>query len=90
MWAVEYRHAFRLALKMAPVRVGLGDVAAEDECLTLGLYEYREMRGEGAIVGGRDQNREWVRVHKRNCVGMVTYSEVFGDVHVFLSPFQGS
>ena len=57
--------------------------------LTPGLYEYREVSGEGAIVGRRDQNREWVRLHKRNCVGMVAYAEVFGDVHVFLSPLRG-
>ena len=89
MRTVEDGQALRLLVEIAPVRVGLGDVAAEDEMISVlaGFFSYdqRGVRGEGAFVRGRDEDREWIRVHERDGVGVVADSEVFGDVHGFFS-----
>ena len=73
---------------MAPVRVRFGHVAAEDEMIFLLFDEHREVRGEGGVVRGRDEDRERVRAHEGDGVGVVVHAEVFGNVHVvFFRPF---
>jgi len=80
---VEDRQAMRLLFEMAPVRVGLGHVAAEDEVISVFADYERKVRGEGAVIGGRDKDGEWIRAHEGEGIGMVADAEVFGDVHEF-------
>jgi hypothetical protein len=39
------------------------------------------VRGEGSLVGVRDQDRERIRTHKIDCGGMVANAKMFRDVH---------
>ena len=75
--------AVRLLFEIAPVRVGLGDVTAEYQVISIFADDEREMRGEGTVVSGGDEDGEWIRAHEGNGIGMVTDAEVFGDVHEF-------
>lgn len=73
---------------MTPVGVGFGDVATEDEMTFFLLDKYWEVRGEGGVVRGRDEDRERVGMHKGDGIGMVMHAEMFGNVHViFFHPF---
>src|ERR1035441_9777899 len=89
--AVEDRHARRMHFEMAPVWIRFGHVATDQEATFLLVDEDGKVRGEGAVVRDRDQDRERIRAHKRNSIGVVVHSEVFGNVHVvfFLSPLRG-
>ena len=42
------------------------------------------MRGEWALVGGRDQDGERILAHECDFVGVVIYAEVFGNIHCIL------
>ena len=78
---MEDGQARGILFEMAPVRVGFGHVAAEDEVIFGRTHECGQVSGEGTLVGGRDQDREGIRVHERDGVGMVVHAEMFGDVH---------
>ena len=73
----------RLLFEIAPVRVGLGDVTAEDQVISIFADDQREMCGEGALVRGRDENGERICAHEGESIGMIADPEVFGDVHEF-------
>ena len=75
--------AVRLLLEIAPVRVGLGDVAAEDEVIPIFADDEREMRSERTVVGGGDEDGKWIRAHEGEGIGMIADPEMFGDVQDF-------
>ncbi len=79
--AVEDGEALRLLIEVTPVRVGFGDVAAEEEMVPGFADNERGVGGEGAIGRGGNQDGERVRVHEGEGVGVVADSEVFGDIH---------
>ena len=82
MRAVENGHARGIELEMTPVRVGFGHVAPEDEMIFFLLNEHREVGGEGGVVRGRDEDREWIRMHECDGISVVMHTEMFGNVHV--------
>ncbi len=79
------RHVWIL-FEIAPVRVGFGNVAAKDEMIVcFGRRTPGRCVAKGCRrSGGRDENRERVRAHERDGVGVVVHAEMFGDVHVVL------
>jgi hypothetical protein len=87
---VEDGQAVRLLFEVPPVRVRFGNVAADNEVVSRFQYERRQVRGERALFGRRDQDRERIRLHERDRVSMVGHAEMFRNVHkYFLSPLQG-
>jgi len=80
---MKNRQALWLLLEIAPVRVGLGDVTAEDQVISIFADDQRKMGGEGALVRGRDENGERICAHEGEGIGMIADAEVFGDVHEF-------
>jgi hypothetical protein len=80
---VEDGHAKRLLFEIAPVRIGLGHVAAEDQVVSIFAdYEWK-VRGERAVVSGGDEDGEWIGAHEGEGIGMIADAEVFGDIHEF-------
>ena len=87
--SMEDGQAMRLLLKVAPVRIGLGNVAAENELLSIFADDDWDVRSEGTVIGARGKNDKRVGAHKSDRAGMVTDTEVLRDVHAFLSPLRG-
>jgi hypothetical protein len=90
MRAVENGHAERLLFEIAPVRIGLGDVPAQDKMVCGFAGDKWEMCGERAVIGCGNENGEGVGAHECERIGVITDEEVFGDVHESLSPLRGS
>ena len=78
---MEDGEALRILFEIAPVRVSLGDVAANDELVTGFADDHGNVAGERAVVGGRDEDHKGIRLHERDGGGVVTDNEMFGDVH---------
>ena len=72
-----------LPFEIAPVRVCLSDVPAEDDLFLLWypLHEERKVRSERARVGRRDQNGKGILAHELYRVFVVAHAEVFRNVH---------
>ena len=68
-------------LEIAPVRVGFGHMPANDEMVFSFAQRNRSVRCERSIGRGGYENRERVRPHERDCVGVLTDAEMFRDVH---------
>ena len=87
--AMKDGQAMRMLLKVVPVRVGLRDVAPENEVISIFADDDWDVRSEWTVVRARDENHERVGAHESDRAGVVTDAEVLGNIHVFLSPLRG-
>ena len=83
MRPVEDRQAVRLLFEITPVRVGLGNVSAEEQTLSFFADDERKVSSEGSVVGIRDENGKGIGSHEGESISVIARSKVFGDVHVF-------
>ena len=69
---MEDGEALRILFEKPPVRVGLRDVAANDELVSSFADDHGHVAGERAVLVCGDENYKGVRLHERKGGSAVT------------------
>ena len=78
---VEDRQALRLFLQIAPVRIGLGDVPADDQLIASLAKHNGGMSGEWPLRAIGHDNHKRIRPHERQGVTVLANAKMFRNVH---------
>src|ERR1700752_4335329 len=74
-----------MVLQITPVWVGLGDVPADRQLIGRFSDNHRNVGGERAFVGIRNEDDEWIGAHERQSSSAIFIAEVFRDVHPLIA-----